>query len=60
VIYRTLTLIPTAGRRNAAGTAREFPVPGLPYVVIYLATNEMVDVIGVFHTSRDPGEKPKA
>jgi toxin ParE1/3/4 len=59
-IFRTLTRIPTAGRWNAERTAREFPVPGLPYLVIYVATGEMIGVVGVFHTSRDPGDKPRA
>ena len=58
-IYRTLARFPHGGRLDTRTGAREFPVPGLPYVVIYLATADNLDVVAVFHTSRDPATKPK-
>ena len=58
-IHRTLTQIPSAGRMNVEGTAREYPVPGLPYLVLYVATAELIDVVGVFHSSKNPTDKPK-
>ena len=36
---------------------REYAVPGLPYLVIYRPTTDLIDVIAIFHTSRDPGTK---
>ena len=34
---------------------REAPVPGYPFAVYYRITPTRVDVLAVFHTSRDPG-----
>ena len=55
VIYGTLALLPQSG--HAAHGAHEFPVPHLPYVIVYKPANEGVDIIGVFHTSLHPESK---
>ena len=55
VIYGTLALLPQSG--HAAHGAHEFPVPHLPYIIVYKPANEGVDIIGVFHTSLHPESK---
>ena len=56
-IYRTIAVLPLSGRLNPANNSREYVVPGLPYLVIYLPARDVVDIIAVFHTARDPGSK---
>jgi toxin ParE1/3/4 len=56
-IYRTLAVLPLSGRLNPANSTREYAVPGLPYLVIYLPNADVIDIIAVFHTSRDPATK---
>ena len=55
VIYGALALLPQSG--HAAHGAYEFPVPHLPYIIVYKPANEGVDIIGVFHTSLHPESK---
>jgi toxin ParE1/3/4 len=57
VIHRTIDRLPLSGRLNRADNTREFSVPGLPYLIIYRPVGDVVDVIAVFHTSRDPATK---
>ena len=57
VIYRTIVRLPLSGQLNRANNTREFTVPGLPYLIIYRPVGEVIDVIGVFHTSRHPASK---
>lgn len=58
-IYNTLALLPKCGRLNRKVGAREYPVPRFPYLVIYVITDGKIDVVGVFHTRRDPKSKPR-
>ena len=53
VIHRTLDLYPESGRRAPDGT-HEFAVPRLPYIIVYTATRDRLEVIGIFHTALDP------
>jgi toxin ParE1/3/4 len=57
VIYRTIDRLPLSGRLNRANNTRDLAVPGLPYLVIYRPVGDVVDVIAIFHTSRDPASK---
>ena len=57
VIYGTIDRLPLCGRLHEPSNTREFPVPGLPYVVIYQPDAGRIDIIAVFHTSRDPASK---
>jgi toxin ParE1/3/4 len=57
VIHRTIDRFPHSGRLNPANSTREFAVPGLPYLIIYLPAADVVDIIAIFHTSRDPSTK---
>jgi plasmid stabilization system protein ParE len=61
VIYRTpfFSTLPLGGRLNPANNAREYAVPGLPYLIVYLPGPDTIDIVGVFHTSRDPVTKPR-
>ena len=36
VIHKTIRTFPFSGRLNAANNTREYAVPGLPYLIIYL------------------------
>ena len=56
VIYDTLNAFPESGRRTG-NAAYEFAVPHLPYLIVYLPRKAGIDVIGVFHTARDPHSK---
>ncbi len=56
-IHRTIDRFPYSGRLNPANSTREFAVPGLPYLIIYLPAADVVDIIAIFHTSRDPNTK---
>jgi plasmid stabilization system protein ParE len=58
-IFKTLAQFPMAGRLDPETGAREFPVPNLPYIVIFLPLDDVLDVVGIFHTSRDPTTKPR-
>ena len=62
-IDRTLSIVgdfPRAGRLDQNTGAREWLVSGLPLLVIYTIQSDYVEVIGIFHTSRDPRTKPRA
>jgi len=59
VIFTTLANFPYGGRLDRATGVREFPVPGLPYLIIYLPGADAIDIVAFFHTSRDPSDKPK-
>jgi toxin ParE1/3/4 len=59
-IRNVLANHPYAGRANPDLGAREFSVVGLPYVIIYCVSETTLDVVGVFHTRRDPKSKPTA
>jgi plasmid stabilization system protein ParE len=56
-IYKTIDVLPLCGRLNRANKTREYAVPGLPYLVIYVPVGDVVDIIAIFHTSRDPATK---
>lgn len=57
VIHSTIDRFPLSGRLNPANNTREFAVPGLPYLIIYLPVAGVVDIVAIFHTSRDPATK---
>jgi plasmid stabilization system protein ParE len=59
VIFKTIAWFPRSGRLDPDTGAREFPVPGLPYIVIYVPKDDLIDVVGIFHAARDPATKPR-
>ena len=52
-----LETFPMMGRRGRETGTRELVVVGLPYLVVYQATSDIVDILAVLHTSRKP--KPR-
>ncbi len=59
-IEQTLDLIgemPLVGRKSARPGTREFPVSRTPLLVIYKVTGDTIEVLTIFHTSRDPLDK---
>jgi hypothetical protein len=46
-----------AGDGASRCLARELAVPALRYMVIYRPAGDVVDMIAIFHTSRDPAIK---
>ena len=62
-IDRTVSIVgdfPGAGRLDPDSSAREWLVNGLPLIIICMIQPDFVEVIGVFHTSRDPQTKPRS
>ena len=59
-IEATLRLLQTApliGRRSARPGTHEFPVRGLPFLVVYRIAVDTIEVLTIFHTSQDPEKK---
>jgi toxin ParE1/3/4 len=54
---KALGIFPRAARFDRETDTYERPIPGLPLLLIYTASDKLVEVIAVFHTSRDPGRK---
>ncbi|GGF55529.1 hypothetical protein GCM10007301_13970 [Azorhizobium oxalatiphilum] len=48
-----LTRFPDMGRMGRLPGTRELVVPGLPYLIVYQVTPDMVTVLAVFHGSRN-------
>jgi toxin ParE1/3/4 len=44
---------PDIGRVGRLPGTREFPLPGLPYVVVYQVSADTVTILAVFHGARD-------
>jgi len=45
---------PLSGRTGTVTGTREIVVPGLPYLIVYRVTGNEVQILRVFHTSRQP------
>lgn len=59
-IQRAFSLLESApyiGRPSERSGLREFPVRDLPFLVIYRIVPDAVEVLTIFHTSRDPDAK---
>ena len=51
---RTLIDHPQKGRSGRRAGTREWMAPKTPYLLIYRQTAEMVEIVRVWHTSREP------
>ncbi|MFI0848224.1 type II toxin-antitoxin system RelE/ParE family toxin [Mesorhizobium sp. IMUNJ 23232] len=54
-IDRAITLIserPGIGRPASGGASREWSIPGLPYLIPYRISGDVIDIIRIWHTSR--------
>ena len=49
---------PRAARFDRETSTYERPISGLPLLLIYAVSDELVEVIAVFHTARNPAAKP--
>lgn len=49
--------MPMIGRKSVRPNTREFVVRGLPLLIVYRLTTDVIEVITIFHTSQDPNEK---
>jgi len=45
---------PRKGRARRDGKARELVVAGTPYVIVYRIKDETIEIMRVWHTSREP------
>ena len=54
---KALGIFPRAGRFDRETETYERPTPGLPLLLIYTVSEKLVEVIAVFHTSRDLARK---
>jgi toxin ParE1/3/4 len=54
---KAVGVFPRAARFDSKTETYERPIPGLPLLLIYTASDKLVEVIAVFHTSRDPARK---
>ena len=57
VAVKALGIFPRAARVDRGSGVYERPIPGLPLILIYTVLEELVEVIAVFHTARDPARK---
>ena len=51
-IQRTMRLLRTApnmGRSTGIAETRQFPVPGLPYLIVYRRSGDTIDCLAFFH-----------
>lgn len=52
-----LEAFPFSARRGAVKGTRELVVSGIPYIVVYVVTEDSVDIHGVFHAARAPSAR---
>lgn len=57
---RTIARFPRVARLDQVSGTREYIVRGLPLLIIYREGEDRVDIVAIFHTSRDPHGKPYA
>lgn len=57
VAAKMLGVFPRAGRFDRESEVYERPIPSLPFLLIYTVSDSMVEIIAVFHTSRNPKGK---
>lgn len=48
-VVRTISEHPQIGRSGRDGRTREFPVPGTPYVIVYMVQDATLEIIAVLH-----------
>ena len=51
--FGLLSRNPEIGRPSEAGGIREWSVPGLPYLIPYRIKDGSIEILRVFHASRD-------
>lgn len=56
-IFALAAEFPRLGRPGPRPGTRELPVRRYPYIVIFRAAGEHIDILRIFHTARDPATK---
>ena len=52
-----IALFPHASRLDPETGVREHVIPGLPLLIIHTVSDDLIEIIAIFHTARDPGSK---
>ncbi len=55
---RRLYRFPLSGRRGAVDGTHELVITGAPYIIVYVASGQAVEIIAVFHTAEDRNRGP--
>ena len=50
--FQFLCDFPDVGRVGRRPRTREWPIPDLPYIIVFRAKDDMLEIIGVFHGAR--------
>ncbi len=53
-LFAQVQAMPQCGRLTDIPDVRCLVVPRLPYKIFYRATSDTIEILSVFHTSRDP------
>ena len=53
-----LCFSPTLGIRSKGDTSYRLPVRPFPYLIFYLIDGDQINVLSIFHTSRNPDARP--
>lgn len=59
-ISRSLQILqrsPELGRASGVADLRQYTIPRFPYLILYRLAADTIEVITIFHTSRNPNEK---
>lgn len=54
---RTLGRFSLIGRPSGIADIRQYQVPRLPYLIMYRLAGDTVEILTIFHTSRNPDDK---
>lgn len=55
-IYGQIKKLKTSPKRGRPGhrtVTREFPIPSLPYIVVYAVQSEAVEILHIYHGAQD-------
>lgn len=52
-----LALFPLASRLDPETGVRERVVRGVPLLIIHTVSDDLIEIVAIFHTSRDPAAK---
>lgn len=55
----TIQNFPNAARLDEETGAHEYVLRGLPLLIIYTVGSDVIEIVAVFHTSRDPERKTR-
>lgn len=59
-VFKTFRLLeenPFIGRRTGISETRQYTIPRSPYLLVYRISGETVEIITIFHASRNPDSR---